>query len=547
MRSEDFRYHSKCEKQKLINLCFADDLFLFSRGDQRSVKVIMEAINLFKDMSGLVPSMGKSTIFFGNVPDHVKHSIRSIMSFDDGVLPVRYLGVPLISSRLQYKDCKKLVENMEVRITDWRNKSLSFAGRLQLIRSVLSSLHVYWASVFILPKRIIKELEDRMKRFLWAQGDDIKGKAKVKWKSVCVPKHEGGLGICRVADMNNALMTAHIWSVFTHRESLWVRWIHSYRLQGRSFWDVPVKSNITWSWRKMLSLRSHIRNHVWTNVGNGKTTFVWFDKWDEVCPLFSILTPRIIANAGFSLETKLCDVRGRDGWRWPLMWSNRFPMLGFLSDINLDDATHDKLVWKSRLGNIIDFGTASVWDDIRVTQPEIQWSNLIWFPQAIPRHSFIMWLIIHKKLKTQDVMCKWNTSGNANFNLMCCSLCISGPDSHEHLFFECGYASRVWDGVKAKADMGAISNRWSDIFDHLMGVVNSKKATHVISRLVVSASAYFIWNERNRRLFTRKRRDHDQTIIYKEKKGSRSAGQCHFIYGSFETPIDEVQAIYPFG
>ncbi|XP_021996203.1 uncharacterized protein LOC110893402 [Helianthus annuus] len=262
----------------------------------------------------------------------------------------------------------------------------------------------------------------------------------------------------------------------------------------------------------MLSLRSHIRNHIWTNVGNGKTTFVWFDKWDEVCPLFSILTPRIIANVGFSLETKLCDVRDRDGWRWPLMWSNRFPMLGLLSDFNLDDATHDKLVWKSRLGNIIEFGTASVWDDIRVTQPEIQWSNLIWFPQAIPRHSFIMWLIIHKKLKTQDVMCKWNTSGNANFNLMCCSLCSSGPDSHEHLFFECGYASRVWDGVKAKADMRAISNRWSDIFGHLTGVVNSKKAMHVISRLVVSASAYFIWNERNRRLFTRKRREHDQLV-----------------------------------
>lgn len=76
------------------------------------------------------------------------------MPFEVRKLPVRYLGVPLISSWLIHKDCKILVERVKNRIGDWRNKTLSFVARLQLIISVLSSMHVYWSSVFILPESI---------------------------------------------------------------------------------------------------------------------------------------------------------------------------------------------------------------------------------------------------------------------------------------------------------------------------------------------------------------------------------------------------------
>lgn len=31
--SANFRFHNKCEKQQIINLCFSDDLFLFAFGN----------------------------------------------------------------------------------------------------------------------------------------------------------------------------------------------------------------------------------------------------------------------------------------------------------------------------------------------------------------------------------------------------------------------------------------------------------------------------------------------------------------------------------
>ncbi|GJX82269.1 protein LAZ1 [Tanacetum coccineum] len=88
------------------------------QGDVASAKVIMESLNEFKEVSGLVPSIPKSTTFFCNVVNHVKISILIIMSFSEGELPFKYLGVPLISSRLLNKDCKILVEKARNRIRD---------------------------------------------------------------------------------------------------------------------------------------------------------------------------------------------------------------------------------------------------------------------------------------------------------------------------------------------------------------------------------------------------------------------------------------------
>ncbi|GKD53652.1 putative RNA-directed DNA polymerase, eukaryota, reverse transcriptase zinc-binding domain protein [Tanacetum coccineum] len=62
--AEEFQYHDRCDHQRSVNLCFADDLFLFARGHPNSVQVIMHALEIFKNVSGLVPSILKSTAFF---------------------------------------------------------------------------------------------------------------------------------------------------------------------------------------------------------------------------------------------------------------------------------------------------------------------------------------------------------------------------------------------------------------------------------------------------------------------------------------------------
>ncbi|GKE20222.1 hypothetical protein Tco_1431734, partial [Tanacetum coccineum] len=133
--------------------------------------------------------------FFCNVASHVKNAILGIMPFSEGKLPVKYLCVPLISSRLLNRDCKVLVEKARNRIGDWKNKSLSFAGRFQLCKSVVSSMQVYWASGLVIPMGIVTDIQQLIKGFLWCKGDYKCGKSKVAWDDICLPKHEGGLGL----------------------------------------------------------------------------------------------------------------------------------------------------------------------------------------------------------------------------------------------------------------------------------------------------------------------------------------------------------------
>ncbi|GKC80929.1 hypothetical protein Tco_1136646, partial [Tanacetum coccineum] len=66
-KASSFTYHRYCTDLELINLCFADELFLFAHGDVHSARVIKEALVEFKDASGLNPSMPKSKAYFCNV------------------------------------------------------------------------------------------------------------------------------------------------------------------------------------------------------------------------------------------------------------------------------------------------------------------------------------------------------------------------------------------------------------------------------------------------------------------------------------------------
>lgn len=51
--NHNFDFHAKCEKLNLTNLCFADDLLLFTRGDLISVKLIIKAFEFFSKSIGL--------------------------------------------------------------------------------------------------------------------------------------------------------------------------------------------------------------------------------------------------------------------------------------------------------------------------------------------------------------------------------------------------------------------------------------------------------------------------------------------------------------
>ncbi|GJS59198.1 RNA-directed DNA polymerase, eukaryota, reverse transcriptase zinc-binding domain protein [Tanacetum coccineum] len=233
-REPQFQYHFGCKSIKLSHVCFVDDLLVMCHGDLISVKVIKKALDSFSAYSGLIPNNSESIVFYGSMNEEEKNAICSVLPFAIRNMSVRYLGVLLIDKRLGVKECGCLLDKIKNRIRNWKNKYLSYAGRLQLIDVVLESIHVYWASVFLLPATIIKEINRILKNFLWNQSENSASKAKVAWSSICRPKDQGGLGLKSLHIWNQALLTKHVWNIATKKDSLWVKWVHYVKLRGKN-------------------------------------------------------------------------------------------------------------------------------------------------------------------------------------------------------------------------------------------------------------------------------------------------------------------------
>ncbi|KAL0455709.1 UNVERIFIED_CONTAM: LINE-1 reverse transcriptase [Sesamum latifolium] len=170
MNAPQFQFHWKCRELNILNLSFADDILLFCKAEMQSIQVFKDAISEFASLSGLNVNPNKSQVILSRAVQEVA-SIIDCLGFQQSTLPIKYLGVPLISSRLTIADCRPLITTVESRLAGWNHISFSLAGRAQLIKSVLSTLHVYWASVFILPKGVIKIIEEKLRKFFVARLD----------------------------------------------------------------------------------------------------------------------------------------------------------------------------------------------------------------------------------------------------------------------------------------------------------------------------------------------------------------------------------------
>lgn len=163
----DLSFHLQvCQAQVVPSYSFVDDLLLFSEASSRSLQGIKQVMADFESLSGLGVSYTKSEIFRSGISEELKAHLAAIMGMKLGSLLVRYLGVPLLSGKQTIKDYTSIIDKITARIKAWTSKFLSFAGRLQLIHLVLTSLYQYWCNVFLLPNKLTKAIEQLCSAFL---------------------------------------------------------------------------------------------------------------------------------------------------------------------------------------------------------------------------------------------------------------------------------------------------------------------------------------------------------------------------------------------
>ncbi|GJY81765.1 RNA-directed DNA polymerase, eukaryota, reverse transcriptase zinc-binding domain protein [Tanacetum coccineum] len=493
----NYKYHAGCKEMKLTHLCFADDLLVMCNGDVESVRTVKETLLEFSNISGLLPNMSKSTVFFGNVKAEVVSEILKILPFKIGKLPVKYLGVPLITKKIGNKECKQLVDKVRNKVEDWKNKYLSYAGRLQLIASVLSSLNVYWAAVFLIPKTVVKDIDKVLKGFLWCKGGLKRGKAKVAWKTVCSPKSQGGLGLRALSTWNEALLIKNLWNIAAGKETLWVKWVNSVKLKGKSIWQVQKEYNDSWMWKTLLDLRSKVRNNIWKVIGNGRKINMWQDLWCNKGILSDIVTTRSIHNARLPDHMTVSEMIVNDKWCWPEDWVDKYLVLTEIEVPKLELHKEDSTMWKATNGKLGEFSSKAAWNLLSQQNDVVNWKDVVWFSQCNLRMAFILWMAVKGRLQTQDRIMIWNNDTN-----MKCTFCKTVNDSHRHLFFECDYSRGIWEDLKVKLEVGWMTNSWEKLIEQYAQGPSNNSISSVLRRIGLATAVYYIWKERNNRLFT---------------------------------------------
>ncbi|KAL0427722.1 UNVERIFIED_CONTAM: hypothetical protein Slati_2947000 [Sesamum latifolium] len=338
---------------------------------------------------------------------------------------------------------------------------LSFAGRVQLIKSVLITLQVYWAMAFILPKTVIREIEKRL-------GPSF-GR------------------VVLVGAMQRFLGNRYLWRVIVaDRSSIWVDWIIHYRLRGSSIWTISDRSG-PWGW-KMVRLRVSLRSCITYRIGSGSSFSLWHDPWHDLGPLIldSLWTP---AHCHFTYST-LSLVIWDGSWHWPP-----------ITDMESIEITHllptihggqDRVIWTGPRNS---FSTSAAYDVFHPPGPTVDWSSLLVGSLKIPRHRFILWLAILGRLSTMDK--PWLQHLGSE-----CVLCrASTPETHYHLFFSCPFALECLRAIRATVTFHWPYSSWDTAIRWAAARWRGKHVVNASYKALLASLVYHLWEERNHRIF----------------------------------------------
>ncbi|XP_020258577.1 uncharacterized protein LOC109834984 [Asparagus officinalis] len=152
-------------------------------------------------------------------------------------------------------DCNPLLNRISNQFQKWSSKSLSYAGRIQVIKSVILGVQIYWTSSYILPMKVLQRIDEMNRDFLWGKSDHKQKVSLVAWEKICQGKKFGGLGIFSAKLWNFAAALKNIWYIHVNKELLWIKWIHGTYLKHNDIWTVNAKTTDSWLWKQMLKIR----------------------------------------------------------------------------------------------------------------------------------------------------------------------------------------------------------------------------------------------------------------------------------------------------
>lgn len=135
-----------------------------------------------------------------------------------------YLCLPFCKTHTKGNIFSNTVDKMGSKVSAQKAKTQSFAGRGVLVQSVVQSLSSYAMKTYLLPKNICKQLDTKIKNFLWVFDMDKQRNLYLKsWHSIYAPKEVGELGFRRMRHTNSTFITKLVQQPNTQPDRSWVK------------------------------------------------------------------------------------------------------------------------------------------------------------------------------------------------------------------------------------------------------------------------------------------------------------------------------------
>lgn len=187
-------------------------MLLFFQASTVQVQLVADILQEFCACSGLKINISKSkAIASRGVRAQVREEVRSIAPIPFVRDLGRYLGFPLSSGRHVRGRFNFLLDNISRKLASWNTNWLNMAGRVCLVKLVISSIPTYVMQVFWLTRCIIQRIDQALRGFIWSKRGGHRGWHLVNWKMVTQDKSLGGLGIRGMGDSNMALLGKAVW------------------------------------------------------------------------------------------------------------------------------------------------------------------------------------------------------------------------------------------------------------------------------------------------------------------------------------------------
>nr|XP_043618453.1 uncharacterized protein LOC122590149 [Erigeron canadensis] len=431
------------------------DCTFMGEWSDENLRKITRILRVFYIVFGLKINLNKSNLFGIGLSEAEVKRMVVVLKCKDGVLPFDHLGIRIGGNMNRVVNWDFLVNIFESRLSLWKSKAVSMAGRITLIKSVMESIPTYYFFILKVPDKILNHLEGLIRRFLWGGSTDNQKIHWVAWDRVGSPVAVGGfLGLSELRTCNHSLFSKWVWRFRCEHSALWRAVINALHNTKRCCESLPCNRSLTGIWKTLvgsvckISVAGVKLNRLFKGeVGDGSTIKFWLDSWACEEPLKDRY-PRL-----FKLEReKKCVVKERfeadnrklgNACNWTRKslsvdeideWNNLFHLL---SPVVL---TYNRNKWKWIGSSDGRFSVKSAKVFLRSGVDYSERFVFNWSKWVTKKCNVFMWRVSLDRLPTMVAL----KARKCTFESTICDLCGEADETIERVLCCCNLAVSIW-------------------------------------------------------------------------------------------------------